>query len=96
MTDILSESRKLREIIEIICEDVIKQKTLDCFRVYKAKVIEAPNGSVCSVQLVGDETVLALPYSSKTANVTEGSMVWVAVVYGSFRNAIVWETYNFK
>lgn len=96
MPDIMSESARIRKSITTIVKQVVVQETKPCFKVYKAKVITAPNGSTCEIQLVGDDMTMNLPYSSKVASVTAGSMVWVATIYDSFSNAIVWETVDFK
>lgn len=96
MADIMNESARIRQAITKIVKEVIAEETKPCFRVYKAKVVTAPNGSVCEVQLVGDDNTMSLPYSSKVANVEENAMVWVATIYNSFSNAIVWETINFQ
>lgn len=92
----LQQASALRAMLSDIVREVVREETRDCLRVYKAVVTSAPNGSVCSVRLVGDTTVLSLPYSSKVANVSAGSVVWVAVLFGNLRNGIVWETSNFR
>lgn len=43
------------------------------------------------VKLVGDATELFLPYKSTVSDAAVGSAVWVAKIYGSWRNAIVWD-----
>lgn len=96
MSDIISESERIRKAILTIVRDAIAEETKSCFRVYKAKVTSAPNGSTCGVQVLGDANTIDLPYSSKAASVTVGSFVWVATLYNSFSNAIVWETVDFK
>lgn len=96
MSDIMSESVRIRKAITSIVKEVIAEETKPCFRVYKAKVMTAPNGSTCGVQILGDENTMDLSYSSKVANATIGSFVWVATLYNSFSNAIVWEMIDFK
>ena len=93
---LLSDAKEVRSAIAAIVRDEIERQTGDCFRVRKAVVKSSPNGSTCSVQLIGDDTTLALPYSSKVSSVSVGSVVWVAVLGPSMRNAIVWETANFR
>ena len=98
---VLEDAKAFKKAIETIVKPMIEQETRACFRVYKAKVIAAPYtdtalGSVCQVQLNGDDTTLTLPYSSKTAGMAVGDTVLVATVFDSFRNAIVWETRNFN
>ena len=91
----MNHSEQIRKSIETVVREIIKKETKDCFRIYKAKVITAPNGTTCTVQLIGDSTQLTIPYSSKCADVTANQFVWIAAPYG-FRNAIVCETVNFK
>lgn len=91
----MNYSEQIRKSIEEVVRETIKKETKDCFRIYKAKVISAPNGNTCTVQLVGDSTQLTIPYSSACTNVTANQFVWVAAPYG-FRNAIVWQKIDFK
>lgn len=96
MADIISESARIRQSITRIVSEVITDKAKSCLRVYKAQVKTAPNGSTCEVQLIGDDNTMNLPYSSECANVQKDSMVWVATLYDSFSNAIVWQPDNFN
>ena len=89
-----------RALVETI-RSVVAEETKNCLRVYRATVIQPPYndpnmGFVCQVRLVGDQTVLTIPFSSKVAFMRIGDMVLVATTYNSFQNAIVWETYNFR
>lgn len=91
----LSQSEIIKRAIERVADAEIEKKTAPCFRTYKAIVTEAPNGTTCKVRLVGDETILTLPYASKLSEITAGKFVWVGAFYNvdnSFSNAIVWET----
>lgn len=97
----LFDSKILRSVIEKIVRSVVAETTRDCFRVLKATVETAPYedsnlGPVCQVKLIGDETALTLPYSTKMSGMQVGDVVLIAVVYGSFRNAIVWEKQGFN
>lgn len=96
MADIMNESARIRQAITKIVKEVIAEETKPCFRVYKAQVKEAPNGKTCKVQLVGDENTIDLSYSSECARVAIGSMVWVATLYDSFSNAVVWQPADFN
>lgn len=93
---LLSDAKEIRAAIEAVVRDEIERETRDCFRVRKAVVTTAPNGSKCSVKLVGDDTILSLPYSSAVSSVSVGNVVWVAILGNSMRNAIVWETATFR
>ena len=91
----LSQSEIIKRAIERVADAEIEKKTAPCFRTYKAIVTEAPNGTTCKVRLIGDETILTLPYASKLSGITVGKFVWVGAFYNvdtSFSNAIVWET----
>ena len=96
MQNLLNESAELRRMIEAVVREVVAAETRSCFKVYKATVITPPSGTACSVRLVGEDTVLSLPYSSAVSDVVAGDAVLVAVVYGSMRNAVVWQKTNFK
>lgn len=95
---ILSDAAQFREAIAAVVREEIEKQTRDCFRVRKAVVTTAPNSGthLCGVKLVGDDTALSLPYSSAVSSVSVGDAVWVAIPFGSMRNAIVWETFNFS
>lgn len=92
---LIEESGELRRMIERICDERIKEKTRECFRTYKARVVTAPNGTVCRVRLVADNTVLDLPYISNLPTLRSGDMCQVAVAGGSFRNAFVLSNASF-
>ena len=54
----MNYSEQIRKSIEEVVRETIKKETKDCFRIYKAKVISAPNGNTCTVQIVGDSPQL--------------------------------------
>ena len=90
--NVYEDAKKLRAAIESVARDIVRREMRDCFRVKKAKVTTAPDGTVCGVQLAGDETELFLPYVSSLSTVQVGNVVWVAVLGGdSMRNAVVWQ-----
>lgn len=96
-----SESELIKSAIKQVVSESIQEETSSCFRVYKAIVVKPPYfdstiGNACQVRLIGDPSVLTLPYSSATKNVQSGDVVWVATTSNSFRNAIVWETRYFQ
>ena len=93
---LLSDAKEIKAAITAIVREEIDRETRDCFRVRKAVVTTAPNGTKCSVKLVGDDTILALPYSSAVSSVSVGNVVWVAILGNSMRTAIVWETADFR
>ena len=93
---LLSDAKEIKAAIAAIVREEIDRETRDCFRVKKAKVTSAPNGTTCTVKLIGDDTALVLPYSSAVSSVSVGNVVWVAILGNSMRNAIVWETANFR
>ena len=95
MSDIISDSAKIRQSIRKIVKQVLEEETKPCFRLYKAQVKGLPNGKTCEVQIVGDENTINLPYSSSISSVAVNDMVWVATIYNSFSNAIVWQPIDF-
>lgn len=95
MSDIISDSAKIRQSIRKIVKQVLEEETKPCFRIYKAQIKGLPNGKTCEVQIVGDENTINLPYSSSISSVAVNDMVWVATIYNSFSNAIVWQPIDF-
>lgn len=93
---LLDDAKAVREALAEVIRQEVESLTQDCFRVKKAVVTVAPNGTRCSVKLVGDDTVLSIPYSSEVSSVSVGAVVWVAYWGGSMRNAIVWQTADFN
>lgn len=93
---LLDEAKAVRAALAEVIRQEVDALTQDCFRLKKAVVTSAPNGTRCSVKLVGDDTVLSIPYSSEVASVSVDDVVWVAWWGGSMRNAIVWQTANFR
>lgn len=95
---LLEEAKEVRAALAEVIRQEVEALTQDCFRVKKAIVVTAPNSTTgkCSVQLIGDDTVLSIPYSSEVASVSVNDVVWVAWWGGSMRNAIVWQTADFQ
>lgn len=90
------DAKEVRAALAEVIRQEVERLTQDCFRLKKAIVTVAPNGTRCSVKLVGDDTVLSIPYSSEVASVSVNDVVWVAWWGGSMRNAIVWQTADFR
>lgn len=93
---LLDEAKAVRAALAEVIRQEVDALTQDCFRLKKAVVTSAPNGTRCSVKLVGDTEILSIPYSSEVASVSVDDVVWVAYWGGSMRNAIVWQTANFR
>lgn len=93
---LLDDAKEVRAALAEVIRQEVEGLTQDCFRLKKAVVTSAPNGTRCSVKLVGDNKVLSIPYSSEVASVVKDDVVWVAYWGGSMRNAIVWQTADFK
>ena len=85
------DARVIRESIAAVAREEIGALTRDCFRVRKAKVVTAPNGSTCGVQFIGDTVTVNLPYTSFMSSASVNSIVWVAILGPSMRNGIVWQ-----
>lgn len=95
---LLDDAKAVRGALAEVIRQEVEALTADCFRLKKAVVTVAPNSTTkkCSVKFVGDDTVLSIPYSSEVSSVSVGAVVWVAYWGGSMRNAIVWQTADFK
>ena len=93
---LLSDASAFREAIASIVREEIRSETRDCFRVRKAVVTTAANATVMGVTLVGDGTELFLPFSSAVSSASVGDVVWVGILFGSMRNAFVWQTADFS
>ena len=96
-----NEAFVFKREIENIARAVCQAETRSCLRCEKARVVTAPytdnsGRQVCDIVRIGDTTTLTLPYSSKMANMSVGNLVLVLIVYGNWKNAIVWETLDFK
>lgn len=107
--NLFDEAAAFKKAVELIVKDVIQKETKNTLLVYKAIVTQAPytnsaGQSVCKVRLMSDlaaysssdGTSIELPYASKLSNMASGDLVLVAVLFGSWRNAIVWENIFFN
>lgn len=86
------ELNKIRKSIETIVRNVVEPMMRPCLRVYKAKVSTSPyldaNGkTVCSVQLIGEQTEITV--ETDFSDLTSGQIVYVATIYNSFSNAFI-------
>lgn len=92
----LAESERIKKAIERVADKRIDEQTKDCLRLYKAILINPANNGICGVSLIGDinidgsNNVLNLPYSQLIEDLPVGSIVWIAVIFNSWANAIVW------
>lgn len=92
----LAESERIKKAIERVADKRIDEQTKDCLRLYKAILINPANNGICGVSLIGDintdgsNNVLNLPYSQLIEDLPGGSIVWIAVIFNSWANAIVW------
>ena len=90
------DSLKVKKVLDKIVGNIVDNKTKACLRLYKAKVISAPTGQTCGVELVGDNKTFNLPYSSMVNNLQVNDLVWVATIYNSFSNAIIFAPIDFN
>lgn len=95
--NVFSQSEQLKQALTPFINKLIDERTKECLRTYKAKVVTAPNIETgkCEVQLLGHFTTISLPYSTAVSNVLVGDMVWVATTYNSWRNGVVWQKIKF-
>ncbi len=98
MADVLKKAEKIKLELTRLIKKTIKEDTKECFRVYPAIVVTAPNKEtgICVVKIIGDQTELSLPFSDTVQNADVGDMVLVATVSDSFRNAYVWNMYDYS
>lgn len=104
--DIFSQSEKLKQSLTPFIKKIISENTKECFRTYKARIVYPPNSenapkNKCVVQIIGqaglgNPTHLSVLYSTFCSDVKIGDMVWVATLYGSWKNAIAWQKIDFK
>lgn len=93
MDDKFRLSNEVRRAIESVVDDRVRTTQAAALRAYKATVVVAPSAATgkCEVRLAHDSTVLSLPYAPAVNSAQEGDVVWVLVVYGNWRNAVVWQ-----
>ena len=93
MASLLNDSERIERALRPVIRRIVEEETRSCMRVMKAVVSTAPDAQsgLCGVKLIGEDSELILPFSSAVAGVAAGDCVLVAVIYGSWRNAIVWE-----
>lgn len=94
---LFSEADSLRQALTPFIKKIVEESTRECLRTYKAKVVSAPNTTTgkCEVRMMGQETVLSLPYSTAVSNIAAEDYVWIATTNNSWRNAIVWKKLDF-
>lgn len=95
--NLFNESERLKQALTPFIQKIVDERTRECLRLYKAKVISAPDEATgkCEIQLVGQTTTLFLPYSTAVSDVAADDMVWVATTYNSWKNAVVWQKIKF-
>ena len=94
---LLNDAKLAKEALEKVIDHRIDVQTRDCMRLYKAKVVTPANENtkVMGVQLIQDTAEMDLPYTKAVANAQEGDIVWVATIYDSWRNAVVFANSDF-
>lgn len=97
MGSIFAESEALKSALTPFIQKIVDERTRECLRTYKGKIIEPPNAATgkCKVQLIGQDLTLPLPYSTAVSGVSVNDMVWVATTYNSWKNAVVWQKIKF-
>lgn len=98
--DRITQSERIKKALTKIVRNILKNDSdfQSCFRVYLAKVTVAPDAvsKKCSVRLISQQTELTIPFSSACSGCSVGDMVLVGTVSNSFRNAVVWQKYDFS
>lgn len=94
------QAQRVKKALTQIIKDVLHNDNdfRSCFRVYQAKVTAAPSTLTgrCSVRLTSQNKDITIPFSSACADCSVGDMVLVATISNSFRNAVVWQKYDFQ
>lgn len=99
---LLETSEKIKKRIEEVAEAVAERVSRSSVKTYKAKVTTAPSqvsGSTkytCGITLVGDETELTVLCPPRMQDVVVGDIVWVQVLYSNWKNAVLWQKYDFS
>ena len=99
---LLEISAKIKKAIEEVAEKVAEKKSRPSLKTYKAKVTTAPtqvSGTTrytCGVTLVGDETELTVLCPPRMVSSQVGDIVWVQVLYSNWKNAVLWQKYDFS
>lgn len=84
--------RTIKQTIHNIAAEASREENVAAFRLYKAVVTEAPDAvtHVGKIRFVGESSQISLPFVNNTRSSVAGDIVWVATVFDSFRNAVVW------
>ena len=103
MSNIFEKSLQLKEAIKPVVGKIVDDNTRPCFRTYKAMVVTPQDVTTGygEVQLMGqggnaESVKLRLPFTPAVAKSEAGDLVWVAVTYNSWKNAIVWQKIDFS
>lgn len=93
----LAGARDLRSTLKSIVTAILRDdpEFAATWRVYRARVTTAPNGSVCGVLIVGQTQSIDLPYSTAVSDCAVGDLVIVGAVGGNLSNAVVWQKYDY-
>ena len=92
---LLGQSGEIKKAIESIASNIVEENTRSCFRIVKAKVTTAINSGKIGVKVPPNDLELFLPYSSACNNLAVGDLCWVALIFSSWKNAIVWQPIKF-
>lgn len=97
---LLEESAKIKRAVEGVSRQVSEEVSRSSLRAYKVVVTTAPylgdDGKYyCGVKQIGDETEITVLCSPRMKNVAVDTINWVLVIFSNWRNAILWQSYDF-
>ena len=98
---LLEESAKIKRAVEGVSRQVAEEVSRSSLRAYKVVVTTAPylgnDGKYyCGVKQIGDETEITVLCSPCMKNVAVDTINWVLVIFSNWRNAILWQSYDFS
>lgn len=87
-----SRSKPLKKAVETIAKSASRQQNAAAFRLYKAVVTDPPDQEtrIGKIRFAGERTKIKLKFVNNTKSSVVGDIVWVATVFDSLRNAVVW------
>ena len=99
---LLETSEKIKRSIAAVSKEEAEIVSRSSIKAYKAKVTTAPAqeaGSTryrCGVTLIGDETEISVLCPPRMVSSQVGDIVWVQVLYSNWKNAVLWQKYDFS
>ena len=99
---LLETSAKAKKAIEEVSRETAEKVSRSSVKAYKAVIVTAPyqpNNSdryYCGIRLMGDETEITVLCPPRLTDLVAGDFVWVIILFSSWKNAVVWQKYDFS